>query len=62
MTFVSSLGEALYENALDMFKLFPSDLRDVITSYFYPIEKCQCDQSVEKIFFEDTTLNFFRFS
>ena len=31
---------------LDIFKLFPSVLRDVITPHFHPIEKYWCHQSM----------------
>ena len=42
---------------LDVFKLFPKDIRDVITSYFCLIEH-QCHHSVEKVFLEDSSFNF----
>ena len=35
---------------LDIFKLFPSRLMNVISPYFYRIEKHQCHSNVEKVF------------
>ena len=34
---------------LAIFKLFPNRFRDATTSYFHPIEKHHCHQSVQKV-------------
>ena len=50
------LEKLLKKMLLDIFKLFPSGLRDAIAPHFHPIEKHWCHQYVENVFIEDTTL------
>ena len=61
MTLFLHLEKLIKKMLLRIFKFFPSGLRDATAPYFHLIEEHQCHRSVEKVIFEDPTLNFLHY-